>query len=386
MIPLIAVSFGELYLKGANRRRFVDSAMAHIKRNIKPIGYDNMYMESAKLYIEASEDKIDKLIRELQKVFGLAYIDKVYRTDKNTDDIFDAIVTSIEENYGNRELTFKVETTRVDKTFPMKSPEFNMLMGEKILDHFPNLSVDIHKPDFKVFVDIKNNAYIYSKRHKGLGGLPIGSSGDGLLLLSGGIDSPVAGFMMAKRGMRINAIHFHSYPFTSLQAREKAIDLAKIMADYTGPMKLFMVNLSDIYQQIALNCDRKETTVISRRFMVRIAERLSEKYGYQALITGDSLGQVASQTIESLTVVEDATSLPLFRPLLALDKQDIIDISKEIGSYEKSIEPFDDCCSIFAPDNPVTKPKLRFIEMSEDKLDIEKLVDDALDTLEIIVI
>lgn len=384
MKALISVSFGELFLKGANRKQFYNNALSHIFKNIKSIGYDKYYTESAKLYIEADEENFEAIIEQLQKVFGIAYIDIVYRTEKNEEDIFEAIKKSIIDAYGEDELTFKVQTKRVDKSFKYQSPEFNMLMGDKILDEFPNLKVDIHDPDFKVFIDIKNNAYIYSKRYAGLGGLPIGSSGNGLLMLSGGIDSPVAGYLMAKRGMQVNALHFHSYPYTSLKAKQKAIDLAEIMSDYTGPMNLFMVNLSEIYKDIATNCDRRETTILSRRFMVRIAEKLSEKYEYKALITGDSLGQVASQTLESLSVVEEATSLPLLRPLIAMDKKDIVDLSKDIGSYEKSIEPFDDCCSIFAPDNPLTKPKLHYIKMSEEKLDIDKLVDEALDTLEII--
>lgn len=384
MKALISVSFGELFLKGANRKQFYNNALSHIFKNIKSIGYDKYYTESAKLYIEADEENFEAIIEQLQKVFGIAYIDIVYRTEKNEEDIFEAIKKSIIDAYGEDELTFKVQTKRVDKSFKYQSPEFNMLMGDKILDEFPNLKVDIHDPDFKVFIDIKNNAYIYSKRYAGLGGLPIGSSGNGLLMLSGGIDSPVAGYLMAKRGMQVNALHFHSYPYTSLKAKQKAIDLAEIMSDYTGPMNLFMVNLSEIYKAIATNCDRRETTILSRRFMVRIAEKLSEKYEYKALITGDSLGQVASQTLESLSVVEEATSLPLLRPLIAMDKKDIVDLSKDIGSYEKSIEPFDDCCSIFAPDNPLTKPKLHYIKMSEEKLDIDKLVDEALDTIEII--
>ena len=384
MKALISVSFGELFLKGANRKQFYNNALSHIFKNIKSIGYDKYYTESAKLYIEADEENFEAIIEQLQKVFGIAYIDIVYRTEKNEEDIFEAIKKSIIDAYGKKELTFKVQTKRVDKSFKYQSPEFNMLMGDKILDEFPNLKVDIHDPDFKVFIDIKNNAYIYSKRYAGLGGLPIGSSGNGLLMLSGGIDSPVAGYLMAKRGMKVNALHFHSYPYTSLKAKQKAIDLAEIMSDYTGPMNLFMVNLSEIYKDIATNCDRRETTILSRRFMVRIAEKLSEKYEYKALITGDSLGQVASQTLESLSVVEEATSLPLLRPLIAMDKKDIVDLSKDIGSYEKSIEPFDDCCSIFAPDNPLTKPKLHYIKMSEEKLDIDKLVDEALETIEII--
>lgn len=384
MKSLISVSFGELFLKGANRKQFYNNALSHIFKNIKSIGYDKYYTESAKLYIEADEENFEAIIEQLQKVFGIAYIDIVYRTEKNEEDIFEAIKKSIIDAYGDKELTFKVQTKRVDKSFKYQSPEFNMLMGDKILDEFSNLKVDIHNPDFKVFIDIKNNAYIYSKRYAGLGGLPIGSSGNGLLMLSGGIDSPVAGYLMAKRGMKVNALHFHSYPYTSLKAKQKAVDLAEIMSDYTGPMNLFMINLAEIYKAIATNCDRRETTILSRRFMVRIAEKLSEKYEYKALITGDSLGQVASQTLESLSVVEEATSLPLLRPLIAMDKKDIVDLSKDIGSYEKSIEPFDDCCSIFAPDNPLTKPKLHYIKMSEEKLDIDKLVDEALDTIEII--
>lgn len=384
MKALISVSFGELFLKGANRKQFYNNALSHIFKNIKSIGYDKYYTESAKLYIEADEENFEAIIEQLQKVFGIAYIDIVYRTEKNEEDIFEAIKKSIIDAYGEKELTFKVQTKRVDKSFKYQSPEFNMLMGDKILDEFPNLNVDIHNPDFKVFIDIKNNAYIYSKRYAGLGGLPIGSSGNGLLMLSGGIDSPVAGYLMAKRGMKVNALHFHSYPYTSLKAKQKAVELAEIMSEYTGPMNLFMINLSEIYKSIATNCDRRETTILSRRFMVRIAEELSEKYEYKALITGDSLGQVASQTLESLSVVEEATNLPLLRPLIAMDKKDIVDLSKKIGSYEKSIEPFDDCCSIFAPDNPLTKPKLHYIKMSEEKLDIDKLVDEALETIEII--
>lgn len=384
MKPLIAVSFGELFLKGANRKQFYDNALSHILKNIKSIGYDRYYGESAKLYIEADEEKFDKIIEQLQKVFGIAYIDIVYRTEKNIDDIFETVKKSIEYAYANEKLTFKVQTKRVDKSFDYKSPEFNVIIGDKILDNFDNLKVDVHNPDFKVYIEIKNNVYIYTKRYKGLGGLPIGSSGEGLLMLSGGIDSPVAGYLMAKRGMKVHALHFHSYPYTSLQAKQKATDLAQIMSDYTGPMNLYMVNISEIYKEIATNCDRRETTILSRRFMVRIAEKISEQHGYQALITGDSLGQVASQTIESLSVVEEATKLPIFRPLIAMDKKDIVDLSKEIGSYEKSIEPFDDCCSIFAPDNPLTKPKLHYMKMSEEKLDVDRLVDEALDTIEII--
>ena len=233
-----------------------------------------------------------------------------------------------------------------------------------------------------MFIDVKDNVYVYSKRFKGLGGLPIGSSGRGLLLLSGGIDSPVAGFMVAKRGMKIDCLHFHSYPFTSKRALQKAIDLAEIMSAYTGKMRVYSVNLANIYKAINQNCERRETTILSRRFMMRIANKISEANGYQALITGESLGQVASQTIESVAVINDSSDLPILRPLIAMDKKDIIDISLKIGSYDKSIEPYDDCCSIFAPDSPVTKPKLNFIKMSEENLDIDALEDEAIKNME----
>ena len=212
----------------------------------------------------------------------------------------------------------------------------------------------------------------------------MGSSGRGLLLLSGGIDSPVAGFMVAKRGMKIDCIHFHSYPFTSKRALQKAIDLAEIMSAYTGKMRIYSINLANIYKAINQNCDRRETTILSRRFMMRIANKISKANDYQALITGESLGQVASQTIESVAVINDSSTLPILRPLIAMDKKDIIDISFKIGSYEKSIEPYDDCCSIFAPDNPVTKPKLNYIKLSEENLDVDSLEDDAISNMEII--
>ena len=217
-----------------------------------------------------------------------------------------------------------------------------------------------------------------------MGGLPLGTSGNGLLLLSGGIDSPVAGFMMAKRGMKIDSIHFHSYPFTSKQAHQKAVDLAKLMGKYTGNMKFYSINLSEIYKAIATNCDRRETTILSRRFMMKIANEISKKNSYQALVTGESLGQVASQTLESVAVIEESSELPILRPLIAMDKKDIVDKAIDIDTYEKSIEPFDDCCSIFAPDKPVTKPKLHFIKKSEEKLDIDKLIKDAIDNMEVI--
>lgn len=385
MEDLLSVSFGELFLKGKNRNKFFKAAIDNIKRNIKDIGYEDMYLESSKLYIKADKNDFDDLIREIKKVFGIIYISEIKRCDKKIESIEDAL-KEILDNMDIKNKSFKVITNRVDKTFEIKSPDFSQMMGGFILKNYAkenNLKVDVHNPDFKVFIDIKKYAYVYANRHEGMGGLPLGSSGNGLLLLSGGIDSPVAGFMMAKRGMRINCLHFHSYPFTSKRALQKAIDLGKILSQYTGNMRIYSVNMAEIYKSINKNCHRNQTTILSRRFMMRIAEKISEKNSYAALITGESLGQVASQTVESMTVIEDATKLPIFKPLIALDKTEIIDRALFIGSYEKSIEPYDDCCSIFAPSNPITKPKLNYIKESESNLDIENLENKAIENMEI---
>ena len=385
MEDLLSVSFGELFLKGKNRNKFFKAAIDNIKRNIKDIGYEDMYLESSKLYINADKNDFDDLIREIKKVFGIIYISEIKRCDKKIESIEDAL-KEILDNMDIKNKSFKVITNRVDKSFEIKSPEFSQMIGGFILKNYAkenNLKVDVHNPDFKVFIDIKKYAYVYANRHEGIGGLPLGSSGNGLLLLSGGIDSPVAGFMMAKRGMRINCLHFHSYPFTSKRALQKAIDLGKILSQYTGNMRIYSVNMAEIYKSINKNCHRNQTTILSRRFMMRIAEKISEKNSYDALITGESLGQVASQTVESMTVIEDATKLPIFKPLIALDKTEIIDRALFIGSYEKSIEPYDDCCSIFAPSNPITKPKLKYIKESESNLDIENLENKAIENMEI---
>lgn len=385
MQDLLSVSFGELFLKGKNRNKFFKTVIDNIKRNIKEIGYEDMYLESSKLYIKADKKDFDNLIKEIKKVFGIIYISEIKRCDKSIESIEKAL-KEILDKMDIKNKTFKVITNRVDKSFDIKSPEFSQMMGGFILKNYAkenNLKVDVHNPDFKVFIDIKKYAYVYANRHEGMGGLPLGSSGNGLLLLSGGIDSPVAGFMMAKRGMRINCLHFHSYPFTSKRALQKAIDLGKILSQYTGKMRIYSVNMAEIYKEINKNCHRNQTTILSRRFMMRIGEKISEKNNYHALITGESLGQVASQTVESMAVIEDATKLPIFKPLVALDKTEIIDRALFIGSYEKSIEPFDDCCSIFAPSNPITKPKLKYIKESESKLNIEELEDKAIENMEI---
>lgn len=381
---LVAVSFGELILKGKNRKSFFNRAIKNIKRNIEEIGYNDIFIESSKVYIDVEKQKHEQIISQVKKVFGIIYISQVIMCEKNLDSIAKAAICAVEDFENFQGKTFKVKTNRVDKSFVMKSPEISAKIGGYLLKHFKNIKVDVHNPDFEVFVDIKEDAFVYIKRIEGYGGLPIGSSGRGLLLLSGGIDSPVAGFMMAKRGVEISALHFHSYPFTSKRAQQKVNDLAKILSQYTGEITMYSVNLLNIYKEIAKNCRSRETTILSRRFMMKIGERICNKHKINVMITGESLGQVASQTIQSVSVINEAVDIPILRPLIGMDKTDIIKISREIGSYEKSIEPFDDCCSVFTPDRPVTKPRLKDIEYSENNLDTDKLIDDAIENMEII--
>lgn len=382
---LLSVSFGELFLKGKNRHKFFKRAKKNIEKNISGIGPYETYLEGSVLYIRADEDILEKMVPEIKKVFGIIYISKVLKCDKSMEAIKDASLKVMDERADYEGKTFKVETKRIDKSFPLKSPQVSSDIGGHLLKNYDGkISVDVHNPDFKVFVDIRSSAYVYSKRYKGQGGLPVGSSGNGLLLLSGGIDSPVAGYMMAKRGMSIDAIHFHSYPFTSKRAQQKAIELAEIMSKYTGDIRVYSINLAEIYQAINEHCPRNHTTILSRRFMMRISETIAREKDYGALITGESLGQVASQTLESMAVIEDAIDLPVLRPVIGLDKLEIINMSKDMGAYEKSIEPYEDCCSIFAPSNPITKPRLKYVRSYEENLDIEGLIKRALDNMEII--
>lgn len=380
----ISVSFGELTLKGNNRKIFEDRAVKKVLRSIKDFQIEEHYKEQGKLYIKADKEDFPEMIDSIKKVFGIAYISPCIKVEKNIEDMEESIVEFIREKNITENKTFKVEVNRVDKSFKYKSPELNPRLGGAILKNFGNvLSVDVHNPDFKVYIDVKRNVYIFSDRTKGWGGLPIGSSGRGLLLLSGGIDSPVAGFLLAKRGVEISALHFHSYPFTSDRGLEKVKDLARQLSYYTGRITMYSINLLPIQKEINEKCREREMTILSRRFMMRIGEELSKKYEYDALITGESLGQVASQTIQGVSVINSSVEMPILRPLIAMDKSEIIEISREIGTYETSILPFEDCCTVFLPRRPVTKPKLHDILRSEGNIDVEELVKDAIESMEI---
>lgn len=387
MEKVISVSFGEIALKGGNRGYFENQLIRKIRLATKKFEGINVYKDQGKLYIECEEADISDIINKVKKVFGIIYISPCYKIEKDMDSIANVamqIIREKQEEFGKKDITFKVEAKRADKNFPMKSPEICREIGGMILDGVEGISVDVHKPDVMVYVDIRSSAYVYADRFSGYGGLPIGTNGKGMLLLSGGIDSPVAGFMMAKRGVELSAIHFHSYPFTSERAEEKVKSLAKILETYCGRIKLYSVNLLEIQKEVGKKCPEDEMTIISRRFMMRIAEFISKKEGINSLITGESLGQVASQTMHGLTVTNASVELPVFRPLIGMDKTEIIEIAKDIETYETSILPFEDCCTVFLPKHPVTRPKLEDIEASEEALDVQALVESAVEKMEIL--
>lgn len=384
MEKVLSVSLGEIALKGGNRKYFEDQLIKQMRRAIKDIGFDKIYKEQGKIYIEGDEVNFSKMTNRLKKVFGLVYISSCIRVDKEIENISQAVINVMEARIASGSFkTFKVDTNRADKAFPIKSPDFSREMGGLILNKFSDLKVDVHNPELYLYIDIKQNTYIYTEKIKGTGGLPIGTSGKGLLLLSGGIDSPVAGFLMAKRGLALSCVHFHSYPFTSERAEEKVKDLASILARYTGKLKIFSINLLEIQKEINKNCPESEMTIISRRFMMRIAEQIANFHKIEALVTGESLGQVASQTIQGINATNLSVSIPVLRPLIGLDKVDIVEIARDIETFETSILPFEDCCTVFLPKHPVTKPKVEDIIKSEEALDVQALIDNAIRNMDI---
>ncbi len=384
MKKVISVSLGEIVLKGRNRVHFENKLVHQIKRAISDIGYEKVYKEQGKVYIEGEESDFEDLINRLEKVFGLVYISPCIRTDKNIDSIEKAVLKAIEEKINkDSPKTFKVETNRADKTFKPESPKLSSDMGAVVLRNIDGLKVDVHNPETYIYIDIKESAYIYTDRIEGARGMPLGTNGKGMLLLSGGIDSPVAGYLMARRGVGITAVHYHSYPFTNERAEAKVKDLAKILSRYIGDIKMYSVNILEIQKEINKNCPAPEMTILSRRFMMRIAEKIAKDNNIQSLITGENLGQVASQTMEGITVTNDVVTLPVFRPLIGFDKINIIEIARNIETYETSILPFEDCCTVFLPSNPVIKPRIKDIEKSEELIDVEGLVERAIENMEV---
>ena len=384
---ILIVRCGEVALKGMNKPYFERMLADRIRTNLR--GFEGVDVKRHEGLIFVRADKrlsMDAIIKETTKVFGVASVSKAIEAEPELDKIGEAAVGYMTELINTRGVkTFKVEAKRADKNFPVKSPEIGRIIGAKILIGCKVLKVDVHDPDVLLHVDVRHDrTYIYEGKVSGFGGLPLGTNGKGMVLLSGGIDSPVAAWMMAKRGMLIESVHFHSYPYTSPRAQQKVEELAGILASYCGRFKMHVINLLPIQEQIVMNCPEEETTILVRRFMMKIAERIAEKRDCMMLITGENLGQVASQTAEALVVTDASVTKPVMRPLIAMDKVDIMEKAKEIGTYEKSIEPYEDCCTVFLPKHPTTKPRLERILASESKLDAEGLIEAAVNSAEVI--
>ncbi|EQG37372.1 tRNA sulfurtransferase ThiI [Clostridioides difficile DA00129] len=385
MYNILIVKYGEIGVKGKNRYIFENRLIRNIRNMLKPIGRFNVYKEYGRIYVDLEDYDYEEVIEEVRKVFGIVGVCPGVRAKKDYDTLKEIALKMLEEKIEAGYKTFKVESRRGDKSFGLTSQEMSMDIGGYLLSKVGDrINVDVRNPEVKIKCEYREfHTMVYSDTIPGYGGLPLGTNGRAMSLLSGGIDSPVATWMVAKRGMEVEAVHFHSYPFTSERSQEKVKDLAKILAKYCGRVRLHKVNILEIQKAIGENCNEEEATILSRRFMMRIAQRLSEKRHCDALITGESIGQVASQTIQGLTCTNAVVDLPVFRPLIAMDKSDIVDIAKKIGTFETSIVPEVDCCSVFSPRKPVTKPRLEKIEKSETALDIEKLVQDAIDKIEV---
>ena len=380
MQKVIIIRYAEIHLKGNNRGWFEKVFAVNIEKSLKGLKHELRRQSGRYLVENFNEADTQTVLDRLKKVFGVHSYSLALKVNSNIDEIAEAS-KKVCSAYG----TFKVETHRADKTFPLNSMQLSAEIGGRLLDANSNIKVDVHNPDFIVSIDLRENgtALVFNENLKGAGGMPVGTSGTGMLLISGGIDSPVAGHMIAKRGMNINCIHFHSYPYTNLQAREKVIELTKRLSEYTCGTNLNIVSVTRIQEEIHKNCNPDYMVTLLRRFMMRIAEKVAITSGAQCLITGESLAQVASQTVEGITSSNSVVEkLPVLRPLCGFDKDEIIERSRAIGTYEISIEPYEDCCTVFLPKHPVTRPKLCDVLAEESKLDVSKLVDEAVTGLE----
>ena len=383
------LKYGEIGLKGKNRYLFEDALVRQIRFALKDVdGNFQVHKSQARIYVDCDgEYDYEDTVDHLQRVFGLVGICPVVRMeDQGFDQLKKDVVAYMDEMYPDKNLTFKVEARRAKKSYPKTSMEINCDLGEAILDAFPETKVDVHKPDVLLNVEIRQEIYVYSQVIPGAGGMPVGTAGKAMLLLSGGIDSPVAGYMIAKRGVGIEATYFHAPPYTSERAKQKVVDLAKIVSRYSGPIKLHVVNFTDIQLYIYDQCPHDELTIIMRRYMMRIAEHFAKKDDCLGMITGESIGQVASQTMQSLAATNDVCTLPVYRPVIGFDKRDIVEIAEKIDTFETSIQPFEDCCTIFVAKHPVTKPNIEVIRRSEEKLaeKIDEMVKTAVETAEVV--
>lgn len=388
MEPVLLVRYAEIHLKGLNRPYFERGLMQRISLALRPLTVRVVREQGRVFVFGLSEGQIDAAADKLTRVFGIHSVSPALAVQKDWDAIVEAAKSLVEKRIAGLEhASFKVIARRADKRFALRSQEICRQLGGLLLETFSQLDVDVHTPDFNVGVEIRQDqAFLFAEERLGVGGMPVGTNGHAMLLISGGIDSPVAGYMIAKRGVRISAVHFYSYPYTSERAREKVAQLTHILAGFAGEVTLYLVPFTEIQLAIYEKCPQSETTVLMRRLMMQIAERIAVSCGAQALVTGESIGQVASQTIESLTVTNDAVALPVFRPLIGFDKEEIVDRAKAIGSYETSILPFEDCCTVFVPQHPVTKPKLADLRRSEAIVDFAPMIERAIAQTEIRVV
>ena len=385
MYNILIVKYGEIGVKGKNRYIFENKLIKNVKNILKPIGKFNVYKEYGRIYVDLDGYDYEEIVEEVRKVFGIVGVCPAVRAEKDYSLLKELALKMLEEKINDGYKSFKVDSRRGDKDFKLTSQQMSLDIGGYLVSQVKDkIAVDVRNPEVKIHCELRqNHVMVYSDTIPGYGGLPLGTNGRAMSLLSGGIDSPVASWMVAKRGMELECIHFHSYPFTSEKSQEKVRDLAQILAKYCGRVRLHKVNMLEIQKAIGLNCKDEEMTIISRRFMMRIAEQVAESRYCDALVTGESIGQVASQTIQGLTCTNASVSMPVFRPLIAMDKTEIIDIAQKIGTFETSILPEEDCCTVFSPKKPVTKPKLDRIERSENALDVEKLIKDAIDNIEV---
>ena len=391
MYKAFLIKYAEIGVKGKNRYLFEDALANQIKYALKKCdGEFQVRKTQGRIYVDAMTDfDFEDTVEHLQRVFGISAIcPVVYVEDEGFEKLCQDVIAFLDSVYPDKNKTFKVNAGRARKNYPKDSMTINMDLGEAILNAFPEMHVDVHKPEIMLNVEIREKIYIYSETIPGPGGMPVGTGGKAMLLLSGGIDSPVAGYMIAKRGVKIDAVYFNAPPYTSERAKQKVIDLAKIVSRYTGPIYLHIINFTDIQLYIYEKCPHEELTIIMRRYMMKIAEKIAQETECLGLITGESIGQVASQTMQSLAATNEVCELPVYRPLIAFDKLDIIDISEKIGTYETSILPYEDCCTIFVAKHPVTKPNLKIIKRHEENLaeKIDELVGTALKTDELIIV
>lgn len=374
---VLLVRYSEVHLKGGNRPYFINMLVSRVRQAVRPIG-GQVHFADSHIYVRA--DDLNECEKRVSCVFGVHSVSQAIETDKDLDHICEAALSLMRGKSG----TFKISGRRSDKTFPMQSPELAALVGGRVLDAYPHLQVDVHSPDHVVWVEVREMTYVHCDRRMAVGGMPIGTGGKSLLLLSGGIDSPVAGYMIAKRGVTIEAVHFFSHPYTSEHAKQKVLTLLSLLAGYCGNLRVHVVPFTHIQMEIYEKCPPEELTIIMRRFMMRISSRLADKLGCDSLITGESIGQVASQTMASLICTQEASDKLVLRPLIGFDKDEIIAYAQKIGTFETSILPYEDCCTVFTPKHPVTKPKLERITRSEQALDADALVAEALNGIDII--